>query len=391
MWYASGTMTTTTFDSHAASREYFNRPADEEFCDLDNLISETKRRRDRSEVKELDLCGATIREAGETSPIRFAGYPLTPWAFSQLCARLSAPADFVRQLNPDTIQRVLRERQARRAGEEKEAPMVRALITEPPFGGQPEIRAILTPRYERVWDTDLFSRVKRTVGDILKPAGTIAGRGSADGGAGQGGQWSAGVRERSGIYSSDRNTFAFMVNPTPLPGPDGGDQLLYRGTIIGNSETGERKCFAWFFAFDSICANHIIWGASEKIQTVAFRHIGKKSVDRGVLEIERILETWAAVQPEEELDKILMASKTPFYDRNKPDERERKLRAKGFPVHLIDASDTHAEHREEIHGTDRSSYWGVVCGITRAAQELPHAGERLDIESWAGEMLQECQ
>jgi hypothetical protein len=381
-------MTTTTFNPLAASREYFSRPADEEFRDLDHLISETTRRRDRSEVLELNLCESEIHES---DPLRLAGYPLTPWAFQQFCARLSAPSDFLRQLSPKTMTQALKERQLWRKNQDDETIKVRALISEPAHGGQPEIRAVLTPRYERVWDADLFARVKRTVGDALKPAGSIAGRGNAAGGRGQGGQWSAGVKQRSGIYSSDRNTFAFLVNPTPLPGPDGGDQLLYRGTILGNSETGERKCFAWFFAFDSLCANHIIWGASEKIQTVAFRHIGRKSVDRGVLEIERILETWAAVQPEEEIDKILLASKTPFYDRNKPDERERKLRAKGFPVHLIDASATHAEEREHKHGTDRSSYWGVVAGLTRAAQDLPHAGERLDIEAWAGDLLQECK
>lgn len=368
----------------AASHEFFTRAADEEFPTLDALIHEGQRRREFSQVVTSTLRDASFN-IGSDGNFTLNGAGITPWAFTQFAARLAFPAEFVRRLSSDTIVRVVREQQRKMEAEE-----ARLLVTEPKHGGRPEVRAILTPRYERVWDADLFLRVQRSVGDVLKPAGDIAGGASASGGRNRGMSATqgraAGLKQRSGLYSSDRNTFAFLVNPKPLPGPDGGDQLLYRGCIIRNSETGERKYGAQFFAFDSLCANHIIWGA-EHHRTIERRHIGKKSVANGLRDISHILEHWCALTPEIEIERLILAKKTTFYST--PEEREKKLRARGFPVHIIDASETHASNRALEHGTDPTTVWGVVSGLTRAAQDLPFAGDRVDVEVAAGELLAE--
>jgi hypothetical protein len=64
----------------------------------------------------------------------------------------------------------------------------------------------------------------------------------------------------AGLYASDHDCFIFQVNENKAV--DGGDgESLYRGVFWSNSEVGSARFKATIFLYDTICGNHIVWGA----------------------------------------------------------------------------------------------------------------------------------
>ena len=65
----------------------------------------------------------------------------------------------------------------------------------------------------------------------------------------------------AGLYASDHDCFAFMVNES-VTVDDGSDGGLCRGFFVSNSEVGAAS-LKFTSLYRSVCGNHIVWGAKQ--------------------------------------------------------------------------------------------------------------------------------
>ncbi|MEI2420193.1 hypothetical protein V6O07_07955, partial [Arthrospira platensis SPKY2] len=86
------------------SSEWFNRPDDQRFTNLDDLYASVRRRADRSwiEVVEAkDIRVAASRDDTDTLELALPSGQLakpTHWSFGQVCSLVGAPAGYLRKL-----------------------------------------------------------------------------------------------------------------------------------------------------------------------------------------------------------------------------------------------------------------------------------------------------
>lgn len=366
-----------------AAREFFRRPRDQEYASLSALLSALENRERNFTVREgrySDLAwvsGGPVERSeprlslgGTDAPMR-----LSAWAFNQVCQRTRVPADYVARLPASLMLANLRHGLVTRAHADN-----RTLRLFSHVNGTDTLTAAVSDRYVRIPDVSIFRRIQRASGDVLRPGGDLAGASKADGSAGI----NAGTQPyRSGLYASDRDTFAFLVNPTPMEGPGGGP--AYRGMIFRNSEVGNGFAETFFFYFDAVCANHYVWGAAmrERVRQI---HVGQKAVDAPE-RIEHLVETWLAVSPVDfEADLARMAKARGIFFADDEDDAIVKLRRRGFTRKLAVSAMSHAVHDD--HAGDPLSVMGVVAGLTRAAQDIPYVGDRTQVEIAAGKIFE---
>ena len=106
--------------------------------------------------------------------------------------------------------------------------------------------AFTGPNYGRIWDTDVAERL---IGAVEGTGWHVPAARSSQG------------SESAGLYASDRDMFAFMVNdenPVEI-----GDAKPGRGFFCWNSETGAASFGLTTFLYNYVCGNHIVWGAEE--------------------------------------------------------------------------------------------------------------------------------
>ena len=83
--------------------------------------------------------------------------------------------------------------------------------------------------------------------------------------------------------------FCFLIDPTGWVEIAG--EAFAPGFFVWNSEVGRRSVGILTFWFQSVCANHIVWDATEVVE-YARRHTGK--ADNAFTEIRRIIESLVA-------------------------------------------------------------------------------------------------
>src|SRR5260221_4374169 len=87
------------------SSEWFSRPADERYLNLDDLYGAVRQRADSSRTRTIESRLVHIeakRDDAENLSVLVPGAdaPLTPthWSFGQLCSLAGAPSGYIRQL-----------------------------------------------------------------------------------------------------------------------------------------------------------------------------------------------------------------------------------------------------------------------------------------------------
>lgn len=348
-----------------AHHQWAIRLPDERFPTLEELYAFTKARKERSseEVRNLEHVelkvtpDCAIAMNGETPQAMF-----TNWAFSQLCSALRAPAGYLRRLSPDLVRDCLAH--SMKVTHEQCKIMLRSTPTGDGVHEECWATAFTSPSYGRIWDADVVESLMASVegsGWHVPPAHPNHGS------------------ENAGLYASDRDMFAFLVNDeSPV---EIGNARLGRGFFIWNSETGASTFGLTTFLYNYTCGNHVVWGA-EQVNELRIIH-RNKALDRfyadAIPALNRFVESRSLTDSVRSVVGRAMDTKV----GSSLEEVLTWFAPKPFSKRELIAG----LEAGKAEGDDTGTVWGMVQGITAYARNLRHTNERVDLERRAGALL----
>ncbi len=372
-----------------AHNQWSQRPPDERFSNLVEMYQVTKAY--AAIAKEEHMPFHSLRVAAEGQDLFLTSKVAPPMlmthhAFGQLCARVNAPADHYRELPPTIAMSALNWILANRTPSKQAAILYHK-------NGHFIARGIVTELYSRVWNYEVIERLLGLQAEgwrvpparpafegqpgsrIATEADVIAGGVSSI----QVGDWIA----PAGLYASDRDMFAILINPSNRI-DDGTDEGLSRGVIFWNGEVGNRSLGRLLFDFRHICGNHIIWDA-KNVTEISVRHVGQVHEAFGSWEVElkRYLE-----QGSLEREQQIKAARVKVIGKTKEQVLDAlfKLRP-GVSHKQLDTAYDMAEAYESIDGPP-NTVWGFTQGLTRLSQAENYADARTAMERATAKILQ---
>jgi hypothetical protein len=363
---------------YAASNQWFSRPKDERFLTLEDLYSAVDaRRQNAKELMKLPLHNLNVDTDGEDVFIAQYGGAKTMfnhWSFGQLCSMTGVPADYMRkisdnkQLVVDNLQYGLRGLDAERQAK---------MLWNPPNGHPGVARAFNGVDYGRIWDAQLAKvLLDRFAGDPHwgVPLEAYNGVNSI---------------EATTLYASDRDIFVFLTDETrPI---EVGGSTLHRGFYTWNSEVGKNVWGLTMFLFDRVCANRIIWGATD-VKELRIRHT-KKAPGRFEDEALPALNAMATISEASPsgVIELVKAAKATLFAPTVEAVTER-LMQRGFQKSEIAPAIKLAADESGIYGStggDPRTIWNLVSGGTAAARTIQHTDQRTDLERRWSSLLQQ--
>jgi hypothetical protein len=364
------------------SSEWFNRPDDERYLSLSELMAAVMGRAERSRTRTVESAAVRVeasRDNAERLDLVLPGSDValapTHWSFGQLAALVGAPAAYLRQL-PAPLAGI----NLQYGLTSHRAEQVKTLET---MDGRVELRAVTGPDYGRIYDHELVAAVQRIAGN-----GTGDTRWKVPGVL----DWSTGVynplvdisRDTTTLYASDRDVFLFLVDDlNPIEAgrlPDGSPDLYFRGFYCWNSEVGAKTLGIASFYLRAVCQNRNLWGV-EDFEEITIRH-SKFAASRFAHQAAPALTRFANSSPASFVGGV-KAARERIVARTGED-RTDFLRKRGFSKaetsRIIDVVLT-----EEGHPP--ASIFDFVQGITAVARDKPHQDARLDFEARAKKLL----
>lgn len=373
-----------------ANKQWSTRPADERFASIRELYDATKAYTLNAKENKMDV--STIRtEAidGDVQIVGRAGNPakLTHWSFGQLAARISAPANYLRNLPATLACQNLNHGLAKYADNDKTANLLFH------SNGSLLLRAFTSDKYERIWNYEVAERLLRLEEQGWTPAVPDfrfdgGDKTKCQGCQGTGSDGTCMYCKGTGsvlpaLYASDHDMFAFVRNQNAIIREPGNAEGLQRGVIVQNSEVGASALKLTRFLFRNICGNFIIWGASN-VMEIKVRHVGNaRNKWRGYeAEIRRYLDQSAAS------DEAKVASaKTVFIGHDKDAVLDKLFGMKSVALTRKQLEAGYEAVKRDEDGSP-NSVWGMVQGLTRSSQETPYADERTTIDKAAGKLME---
>lgn len=360
-----------------ASNQWATRPADQRFETLQALRDSVHSRRLRARSVDIDLPRIEAKADGGRLVINSAIAPVSPthWGFSQLAGWLGAPAGYLRKLPVELTAQCLND------GIKKANRDTLKFMTLGNEGAPGDLAAVTSQSYGRIWDADVCDAagriVERSGGKFHNPLAY---------------DMATGTPKPSGLYASDHDVFMFMI--------DGGSILeagprakLNRGFFLWNSEVGARSFGLMTFLFNTVCGNHIVWGA-QNVNKLVIRHTqgGPYRFDS---EAYPTLREYVERDGAPELDAIRRAQVLELrelagvgleeWQDNRPAELGAFLKRKGFNF-------TSSEVKEAIVTAEKeegrcATVWDLVQGLTAYARGFDFIDARVDLEQRAGKVL----
>ena len=378
-----------------AFAQWKDRPADERFWTLDELLETTRRFHYDAVEAEVEVSDLRVGEQADDLVLAsvesdtVAGF--THYSFGQLCQTAAAPARYIRTLPNELAARNVNHGLEQAAAAERTP---RHLLLRQ--NGGLRAHAILSPHYGRLWNDNIVERLVdfQDQGWRIPPARPAGSdpraRPATDADvldAMSGGTLSVKVGDMiapAGIYASDRDMFCFMISEKAVEVE--GIPPLFRGFFVSNSEVGDRSFRVTCFLFNHVCGNHIVWGAQDVVevrvmhtgdeQTVARKAFGKM---RGQLEAYMHRGTDADV-----LD-IVRARDTKIGDSREDTVQAVAAKTK-LPAGKVEAAYQIAEDHPEDGHNGADTVWGMVQGVTRLSQQSGYANERDRLDRVAGKL-----
>jgi hypothetical protein len=378
---------------HAASSQWAERPADERFWNLGELKAACQAARDGSAASTVAL--SALRAESHMNDVCLVGPSgkaahFTHYAFGQLAQQCSAPADYLRRLPAPVAAQALTA--SIQATAKNPAVTPRNLLFHK--NGGLTLRACLSARYDRVWDSDVANMLERLDG-WRAPAGRCppdykgATRPATAGDIlpGQINIVPGDAIAPSGLYASDHDMFAFLVAPDRVIS-DGAGGALMRGIFVRNSEVGDASLSVTFFLMQAVCGNHIVWNATG-VHEIRVRHVGEHTMRRAFRGFEA--ELWRYHDAAAEEEKGIIVARRMVLGQKKEDVLEalvKYAKSRSLPLsrtRLGEAYDVAADH-EDWYGPP-NTLWGVVAGLTHASQAGGYADDRAATDRAAGKLL----
>lgn len=365
-----------------ATRQWESRPADQRFPSLEKLHEAVTHHREASRVApKVDLRFTRIEsmpiyheptdddEGGtvdEPVLVGQSGVPatFTHYAFGQFCRRLDAPASFMRQLPPSLVATNLN--YLLETMPKPESGGDNLLFTQ---NGNLRLRAVTSQVYKRIWNSDVTSRLIRLTeqNPIWQPA-------------------PAAFDGSRGLYASDEDMFAFLVdnNRRIFEKQEGGG--LSRGFFVWNSEVGAASFGIMTFLYEWICGNHRVWGV-QGIRELRLKHVGKADTE-AFNQIAGVLVKYADGAASQDELKIEAARKFILgKDKEAVLDAVFNLLPSGVASKQLveDSYDLAVEH-EDWYGNPNSA-WGFTGGMTEIARDVAVTSERVALERAAAKIL----
>ena len=374
-----------------ASRQWASRPSDERFDTVQALHDACVgiRQNARTSKEGLTYAGIETVAVGDEvellSKLTGTQTRFTHWAFGQLCQKVGAPAAHYRDLPADLAVQCLNYGLGKRSDD-----LVSLMFHK---NGGLVLRSLTSDRYDRIWNSEITVRLlalldqgwrvppaRPAVNDPrARPATEADVLGDSEFGL------SVKVGDMiapAGLYASDHDMFAFLVDPTKRIS-DGSDGGLSRGFFVSNSEVGAAAFKVTYFFYRHVCGNHIVWDASD-VKQVSIRHVGDAST-RAFEELRAQLIEYDNASASDEEAKIAR-SRTLLLGNDKDAVLDRLLGMR-LPVSkqtLLLAQANADEHESE---NDPRSVYGMVNGLTRVSQDTPYADERVSIDRAASKVM----
>ena len=355
----------------SVSSQWFNRPDDQRFLTLDDLIVAVKARSDTSEAVPVDL-GAVAFDVDETGNIQMGlngnKSPLNNWSFGQVSGLLRAPAGYLRSLPPELAAVNLKMGASMHGTGE-----LLAYVRDDPDSGLNEVRAVTSATYGRIQDYEVAKAVQKVAktGDWKVP-----------GEMRQLGVYNPSVdvtKENTTLYASDRDVFLFLVddqNPIEIAP----DDPMFRGFYVWNSEVGSKTFGIATMYLRAVCCNRILWGV-EQFQEIVLRHTAGAPA-RFYDEAGPALESFAAGDAK----KVVTAVKKAKRAKVAKTEEEQIEFLLGLNFSAKAAGEI-VKISEVEEGHPPRSAWDMAQGITAYARSIPNQDRRIETEKVASKLL----
>jgi hypothetical protein len=357
-----------------AFTQWASRPADQRFTSLADLHEAVTHHREvaaEARAVNLQICRVSTARDDATEEVRpvFVGpsgreAEFTHWSFGQLAKRVGAPAHYLREL-PASLASANLNYGLRTIAEENDVTVATSKLLFAQNGSL-VLRALTGEGYTRIWNADITSRLIRLTEE--RP------------------EWQpapAAFDGSRGLYASDKDVFAFLVDNDRRIFERGPGEGLGRGFFVSNSEVGDASFRVTTFLYEYVCGNHRVWGA-QGVQQLRIPHVGnadERAFRRLAIELTKYADTSASLE-EAKIEKAarfeLGASKDEVLD---------KVFGLGLTRRLAEQTYALAEQREEWYGNPRSA-WGYTGALTEIARDLPNADERVKLERQAGKIIE---
>lgn len=383
-----------------ASRQWAERPVDERFWTLQDLRDQCFHFYETA--KETSAIPQQIGAKVVDDDLRLVYHSpdgdrtakFTNWSFAQTCRLLEMPAEYISKLPTELAIANLNNGIARWQ-ERSDRKQVKLLTNH---NGSNVLRAVTSTGYSRVWNYEVVDHIiqlsenepwmvpparpafenqpgtrKATKADVIPNQDDFA----------------LAIKEGDDIapgalFASDRDMFAFLVNPNSVLN-DGSDGGLMRGIFISNSEVGAQSVKITKFFMRNVCGNLICWDASGVLE-VRIVHRGatdEKFVKELALELQRYGDS--GVEQEEA---IIAAAQRHEFGKDKQEVLDVLFGIKnlGLTKKQLDRGFDIAELNQDTDGAPTTA-WGMVQGLTRMSQESGNTDSRVKIDRAAGKLL----
>lgn len=387
-----------------ASKQWANRPADERFSSIDEMHNVCLSYKNASKAFYYNLKDMNVVEAPNGKDVLVEGVVdqpinLTHWAFGQLCAKADAPASYLRTLPAELVVRCLNNGLTnlyKSKGQtifDGDGPADQQVMVYRPEDN-PLARSFMSWKYKRIWNADVTERLKilldmgwrvpparpafpdmpgvrpATEDDVLNDAAFSLSIKVGD------------LIAPAGLYASDHDMFAFLVDPS-RPISEGAGEPLYRGMFLSNSEVGAGVIALTTFLYRHVCGNHIVWGASN-VKVFRRKHMGEVNTIFDD-EFSSWVKQYSNSLESDDIKMIAAAQQTILGD-SVEDVVDTILNKR---IKVGKRLLTDAFHETERHSEDGNphSVWGMLNGLTRLSQDTDYADERVKIDIAAGDLM----
>ena len=331
-----------------ANRELFRRTDDERFPSLDELARHCREQKQQSTdrwhapqtLRPIDRAGELKLAAGDDGE-----YALNDWSFQQLCTLARVSRDTVNRVFPETAARILTETLP--SGQKP----LQLLTT-----GQ-SVRSIHGVSYTRLWNLDLINLARDCATDFQPPQQAAAGG--------------------SGLYCGEQDMFCFLIDPTGWTEIEG--EAFAPGFFLWNSEVGKRSVGISTFWFQKVCQNHIVWDAVDVVELTRKHTAGVGGI---LTDIRRSIDALVR-RRDERRDGFVKVMAKAMREKlgNDAEAVLKELSKNGIPREYAKKALDIAKEKGAF------TIFALVDALTRLSGQIVNAGERLDIDAKAAQLL----
>lgn len=349
-----------------AQSEYFRRPRDQQYASLESLYAAVCRDTVEhfSRVKDVTIKATDYGDIVLES--KDGIYSFSHFSFGQFVGDVLAlpaqVAEYTREIPAELSVPVLAYAQ-QQIGEQN------ALLYVDKSRDQ--LRAVNRPSYGRILDRQIVEKLMEFTADHPEFSPPPGWRGNDD----------------CPLYASDRDMFAMVINGGSIvnvPSNRAGEDNLYLGIMVWNSEVGDGGIGCEIVSFRECCGNHCLHGV-EKSTRVAFKH-SANAPQRLYAEMIPAMESFMLDSPRyvkqlEDMSNRALSFKLPA------DEKDKIELLTSKKIGLSKGQADRSILRAIAEEGDANTAWSVANGITSIAKDVIHYDARSQLQHGAARLL----